>query len=173
MSEILEIRKYEDPPKQEKIDGIIYNMAVGSSKHADIIGNLYFILYAYFRGKPCKPYTSELEVYFDGDNTFRPDISVICDFTKMAESGYEGAPVLVAEVLSPSTARTDYGQKFTCYQKYGVQEYWLINPDYLTIDQYVLDNGTFRSVAVRLMDFYSVVFEDLEINTDDLFSFGR
>ena len=173
MSEILETSKYIDPPKQEKIDGIIYNMAAGSYKHADIIGNLFVILYGYFRGKPCKPYTGELEVYFDEDNTFRPDISVICDFTKMTDSGYEGAPVLVVEVLSPGTARFDYGKKFACYQKYGVQEYWLVSPEYLTIEQYVLDNGAFRSVAVRLMNFNSYIFEDLEIDLDEVFSFGR
>ena len=115
----------------------------------------------------------ELEVYLDDDNTFRPDISVICDFSKMGDNGYEGAPELIVEVLSPNTAKRDYGKKFECYQACGVKEYWIINPDYEIIEQYVLVDGAFKLLAVRLTKFHSDVFEDLEINPNDVFSFRR
>jgi Uma2 family endonuclease len=100
---------YSDPPKTETIDGVEYDMAAGSFNHAVVIARMLSILNAYFRGKSCIPFTSELEIYL-GDNTFRPDISVVCDFSKKTESGYNGAPTLIVEVLSPSTAWLDYGK---------------------------------------------------------------
>ncbi|MDR1559646.1 MAG: Uma2 family endonuclease [Clostridiales bacterium] len=61
----LEQNKHEDPTKTEMIDGVIYNMAAGTSKHADVVSNIHGLLFTYFRKKTCKPYTSELEIRLD------------------------------------------------------------------------------------------------------------
>jgi Uma2 family endonuclease len=177
---------YEEPVNTEFIDGIEYAMAAGSIKHAEIIANLYGLLHSFFNQKPCKPFTSELEICLD-ENLFRPDISVICDFSKAKDNVYEGAPTLIIEVLSPRTAYMDYGKKFKYYQQHGVQEYWIVSPEYQTIQQYALMDGKFKHMATYLnapaqeqnmedpykfvTAFQSYVFEDLTINLDEVFQF--
>ena len=175
MSEILPRESYTEPPKTEKINGIIYNMAGGSFKHADTISALNSLLHAHFRGKSCKVYSSELDIHLDDNNMFRPDISIICDFSKMRDDGYYGAPTMVIEVLSPSTAKRDRGDKFDCYQAHGVEELWLVNPEYETIEQYTRDNSNFKPPSIHFKSgtsFTSTAFEGLDIKIDDVFPVG-
>ena len=173
MSEILPKYQYTEPVKSEKINGRIYSMAAGIFKHADIIANLYGLLYTYLRGKPCKTYTSDLEISLDENSDFRPDISVICDFSKKQDDGYHGAPQLVIEVLSPSTAKRDRGDKFDCYQAYGVNELWLVSPEYETIEQYSYVNEAFATPVIHFKNgtsFHSTAFPDLEVYIDEVFA---
>ena len=57
-----------------------------------------------------------------------PDIVVFCDRSKLTDFGARGAPDLVVEVLSPSTAKKDLSNKFELYEGRGVREYWVIDP---------------------------------------------
>jgi Uma2 family endonuclease len=151
-------------------------MGAGTFNHAEAISNTLSILSAFFRGKPCKQYTSELEIYLDADNTFRPDISVICDFSKRKNDGYYGAPALIVEVLSPSTVSYDRNEKFDTYEKYGVKEYLLINPEYLSVEQYALTDGKFKLQAIhfkRGTKFDSCAFEGLVFGLDEIFEYRR
>ena len=164
---------YSDPRKSEKINGLIYNMAAGTYRHADAISALNDILFAYFHKKKCRVYSSELEIHLDENNEYRPDISVICDFTKMRDNGYYGPPALVIEVLSPSTAKRDRGEKFGVYRDNGVNELWFVSPEYETIEQFSLVNGTYGPSMIHFKSgaaFYSTVFEDLEVSIDEIFT---
>ena len=62
-------------------------------------------------------------------NVVQPDVIVVCDESKIREDGVYGAPDFVAEVISPSTAHKDLGEKRDLYEKSGIREYWLLNPD--------------------------------------------
>ncbi|MDR1559695.1 MAG: Uma2 family endonuclease [Clostridiales bacterium] len=184
---------FESAPimSNELIDGVIYNMSAGTPSHASVIGNMYFLLRRFFDGKPCMPFTSELDVILDDKNRFRPDISVVCDKSKFTTQGYAGAPALVAEVLSPSTAKFDKGRKFLTYQRFGVKEYWIVNVDSESVEQYVLTDGKFKLKAIHIhfdhiaeayaqnsgeinfsTEFSSAAFDGLSINLTDVFSFG-
>ena len=57
-----------------------------------------------------------------------PDISVICDKSKLDDRGCVGAPDWIIEIASPSTKRTDYGVKLFKYRSAGVREYWIVDP---------------------------------------------
>ena len=167
-----------DPLKTERIGGVVYSMAAGTFEHADVITNTIAALGAFFkdRGIHCKPYTSELEIHFDAENIYRPDISVICDFSKRRHNGYFGVPALIVEVLSPSTASRDRVEKYANYEKYGVPEYLIISPEYVTVDQYVLVDGAFRLQAIhfkRGTKFDSHSFGGLQLLLDDLFDYWR
>ena len=78
-----------------------------------------------------------LDVYFDKTNITQPDIfwvSVDNSKCKLGDDGYwYGPPDLIIEVLSPGTQHKDRGSKFRLYQRFGVREYWLVDP----IEQYV------------------------------------
>lgn len=54
---------------------------------------------------------------------------MICDLEKLDDRGCAGAPDLIVEVLSPSTMKKDYYEKFNLYEENKVKEYWLVNPE--------------------------------------------
>lgn len=73
-------------------------------------------------------------LHFDDGNSFEPDLFWVSpenDHCLLVDEGryWHGAPDLVIEILSPSTASNDRGDKFNIYEKYGVREYWLVDPD--------------------------------------------
>ena len=176
MSIRLPIEDNSDPLKTEKVNGIIYNTGAGTSRHAETVSNIMAVLHIFFAGKHCKPFTSELDIHLDTENTYRPDASVICDFSNMRDDGYHGGPALVIEVLSPSTANRDRGDKYDNYQRYGVTEYLIINPDYLSIEQYALINGVFKLQAIYFKpgtSFGSYAFEGLKFSLNDIFEFRQ
>lgn len=138
--------------RYELIDGRIYLMAAPSMDHQDIAGFIYRKLGNYLEDKPCKPFIAPLDVilFEKGEkdektdeksrNVFQPDVFVVCDKDKMSQSGINGAPDFVAEVASPSSLTHDYHDKCGLYLKYGVKEYWIVNPTNKSILVYV--NGS-------------------------------
>lgn len=90
---------------------------------------------------------------------------------KLGEDGYwYGAPDLVVEVLSPSTAYRDRRTKFNLYQHHGVREYWLADPDGEYFEVYGLENGIFvrRGVFGKGDAFVSVVLSGATVSVSDL-----
>lgn len=73
----------------------------------------------------------------------RPDLIVVCDENKIGNKNITGAPDLVVEVLSPSTAKNDRLIKFNSYEKAGVKEYWIVDPYNQTIEVYLLEKEVF------------------------------
>ena len=65
-----------------------------------------------------------------------PDISVICDQSRLDDRGCNGAPDWIIEIISPSTQQMDYGIKLFKYRTAGVREYWIINPITRTVNVY-------------------------------------
>ena len=70
-----------------------------------------------------------------------PDISVVCDSSRLDKYGCKGAPDMVVEILSPSTQRHDRLVKLGLYQRAGVREYWIVNPEDQTVQVMLLDDG--------------------------------
>jgi Uma2 family endonuclease len=68
----------------------------------------------------------------------------------ISERGIEGAPTLVVEVLSPSTAHLDRGRKMTLYAEHGVPYYWIVDPESRSIEAYALTGATYAP-AGRVM----------------------
>lgn len=68
-----------------------------------------------------------------------PDISVVCNMSKLDDTGCKGAPDLVMEILSPTTQRHDKFTKFNLYQQAGVREYWIVDPVSKSAQAFVLD----------------------------------
>jgi len=74
----------------------------------------------------------------------QPDISVICDALKLDEAGGIGAPDLIVEILSNSTAKKDYNEKFNLYEENGVKEYWIAKPATMTLEVYTLEENRYQ-----------------------------
>ncbi len=131
-----------DYQKTELIQGREYDMSPASIKHIAIQRNLSIIIGTFLRGKHCKLFT-EAEVVFDEENTFIPDLLVVCAQNKIKKNYIAGAPDFIVEVLSPSTKRRDVTVKKDVYEKFGVKEYWIINPADESIEVYIFKGGKF------------------------------
>jgi len=158
----------------ERIDGIIYDMTPPpSSQHQAIVGNLYGEFYTYLKGKKCKAFPAPFGVWLDDENDIyvEPDIAVVCDQSKIHDKGCIGAPDLVVEVLSPSTALKDKRVKLRRYRLSGVREYWIVDPLNQIVEVYKLSENVFTEPQVYGKDETVKVdiFEDLEINLHDIF----
>lgn len=123
--------------------------------HSAVAGNIHAIFRRFLRGKRCKTFI-EPDVFLDENNNFVPDVLIVCDRDKMKGDGIYGAPDLVVEVLSPSTATRDRGIKKDAYEKAGVKEYWIVDPVSKSIDVHHLKEGKF------VLDHVYTVYPDWE-----------
>ena len=138
--------------RSELIDGQIYMMADPTEKHQLVSGELYGQIWSYLKGKPClifyAPYSVRL---FDSYNTaYEPDIVVLCDQSKRRNRGCVGAPDMIIEILSPSTAKNDKVTKKQDYMKAGVKEYWIVDPEHNFVDAYrLVDDRYFQQTYCK------------------------
>ncbi|MDR1908646.1 MAG: Uma2 family endonuclease [Spirochaetaceae bacterium] len=139
--------------RAEIIGGEIYMMAPPMRAHQEVLGNLYYELKTFLKGKPCKVYPAPFGVrlFPEPDNSdgtlVEPDIAVVCDESKLDERGCNGAPDLIIEVLSPSNPRHDLLLKFNLYLRAGVREYWIVDPETKTVIVYTLKDGRYEAVS--------------------------
>ena len=141
---------WEGEGRIEIINGEPFMMAPPSRAHQEALMELSAQLHTYLRGKKCKVYPAPFAVRLfekdgdtpeDVDTMVEPDISVVCDHDKLDKHGCKGAPDLVVEVLSPSTQRHDRLVKLDLYQRAGVREYWIVDPDSSTVQVFMLKAG--------------------------------
>ena len=130
----------------EIIDGVPYDMSPApSDRHQIVSRELSFQLVAHLRGKPCQVFSAPFDVILpeagekeeDAETVVQPDIMVICDRTKITRRGCIGAPDLVIEILSPSTAAKDKNEKKALYEYAGVSELWIVDPDKKMVTVYL------------------------------------
>ena len=121
---------YVEPnDRYEIIEGVKYMAAAAAAyDHNVITGRLFAIFDNYFHKNETGMVVQDADVCLSEDNTFRPDLSVVCDFSKLgADRKIHGAPDLIVEVLSPSTAKRDFTKKKEIYARSGVKEYWIVD----------------------------------------------
>ena len=121
-----------------------------ATRHSRAAGRIYGIFFQFLRKKRCEAFF-EHEVHLDDENIFVPDVLIICDKDKIKPNFIEGAPDLVVEVLSASTAARDKGIKKDAYEKAGVKEYWIVDPLSKSIEVYHLRNGRLELDDVYLV----------------------
>lgn len=153
--------------RAELIDGQIYDMAPPSPMHQELVMELSATLRDYIKknGGPCKVYPAPFAVFLNEDdrNYVEPDISVICDPSKVDNRGYQGAPDFIIEIVSPSSQRMDYLTKLFKYRTAGVREYWIVNPLQRTVQVYSFE-GTEDSTQYSFDDEITVtIYGDLKI----------
>ncbi len=149
---------WDENERVEIIDGEAFMMATPSRIHQEICFEIGRQLGNYLEGKQCKVYPAPFGVRLfeqdedrpeDIDTIVEPDISVICDRSKLDKHGCKGAPDMIIEVLSPSAQRHDQLVKLNLYQRAGVREYWIVDPENQTIRVLLqTDTGIFRTHEV-------------------------
>ncbi|PIE74399.1 MAG: hypothetical protein CSA18_05305 [Deltaproteobacteria bacterium] len=120
----------------ELINGEIYAMSGGSGEHNTITMNLSGLLWSFLKGKSCRAFSENMRVKVSDDNIFYPDVLVDCNYDPNNPL-FAGSPVLIIEVLSPSTADYDRGTKFNMYRQIAsLEEYVIIEQKKMNVKIY-------------------------------------
>jgi len=154
---------YQEITRDEMINGKVILMSPRPTVNQNVVmGRLYRFFGNYLDGKKCMPFADGTDVYLSETDRVIPDVMVVCDRNKIKRTGVYGAPDLVIEVLSPGTEARDRGAKKDLYEKHGVREYWLVEPETRTVEVYLLDNGKFR-----LDDVYRIFPDYIELSDEE------
>lgn len=152
---------WDEDERCEVLDGKIISMAPSPQPiHQEISMQLSIEIGSYLRGKECRAFAAPIDVFLFEDtnqkwidenvrNWVIPDLIVVCDPNKIKRNKILGAPDLVVEIISASSAKIDRIDKSLAYQRAGVKEYWIIDPANQLVEVYRLKNH-----SLELQDVY-------------------
>jgi len=167
-----EYHTWSEDFRAELYDGELVVMEQPTRKHQGISRNLILQLGNFLKGKPCKLYHAPFGVRLTmkEESIFEPDIVVVCDESILTERGCTGAPDMIIEILSPSTARRDKVTKFNKYKKAGVKEYWIVDQEYSMVEVNILSNNEYITRPYTDEDIVPVtILKGCEINLAEVF----
>ena len=157
------------------IEGELIMTPAPKPLHQIISANIFEKIRSFSKGKNAGIVLySPVDVYLGESNACQPDI-VFIGKEKMGiikEDGIYGAPDMIIEILSPSTAYYDIKKKYKIYERYGVREYWIVDPEMKGIEVFSLKaDGEFElsSKAYETGSVKSKFIVGLEIETKEIF----
>lgn len=152
--------------RAELIDGQIFYLATPSTRHQRIVSKLNQKIANYIdvHGGDCEVFPSPFAVFLNNDdiNYVEPDISVICDQSKLTDKGCHGAPDWIIEIVSPSSKQMDYYKKLFKYRTAGVREYWVVDPERQFVTVYNFEKETMDQYSFG-EDVPAGIYEDFSI----------
>lgn len=165
------LEEYEKLPENvraEVFDGQIFHMAGPSQDHQALSMELSSLLLSYIKQKGglCKVFAAPFDVKLSDDplTIVQPDLMIICDKSKLDGHRCNGAPDFIIEIVSPANAADDYVKKLYYYQKYGVREYWIVDPMRKSLSVNYFEGGKL-SVPYNFASTIKVnIYEDLYID---------
>lgn len=166
--------KLPEDVRAELIEGnLIYNQAAPSRIHQTILMELAGTIREYIRSKGCSckvfPAPFAVQLKKDSPTIVEPDISVICDRTKLTTRGCSGAPDWIIEIVSPSNSSNDYILKLNLYANARVREYWIVDPSSEKVFVYHLEESDFSVETYTFQDSIPVhIYSDLWIDFNAL-----
>ena len=117
--------------RRELIEGDFYLNPVPNPRHQLILGNLTAALWGYVKENALgEVLFAPVDVVFSDEDVVQPDILFVSEEKReiLTEANITGAPDLIIEILSPSTADRDQNLKMSLYSRAGVREYWIVDP---------------------------------------------
>ena len=166
--------KWPEGERWEIIGGVAFDMSPApATRHQAIVCELTRQFANAFLDNKCKVFVSPTDIKLSESDVVEPDVFVVCEPEKIERTHIEGAPTLVIEVLSPSTAKKDRTLKMDLYASSGVKEVWIVDPDGATVEVFSLDSGSYRLAGEfgKDGDAVSVVFPDLTVELKRVFDF--
>ena len=171
----------DESERVELIDGEMYQMGAPRTAHQRIVAEMTGQFYAFLKGKPCeifpgpfavRPLEGKDDDLFRSDTVVEPDLTLVCDPGQLDEYGCKGAPRLIVEILSPTTRGHDRVRKYILYERAGVPEYWIIDPETKTIAVHLMEDGRYYSPLVYTagMAVPVGVLDGFSIDTSTLFA---
>ncbi|MCD8397928.1 MAG: Uma2 family endonuclease [Lachnospiraceae bacterium] len=168
MYTIDDIEALPEGQRAELVDGVIYDMATPTRTHQRLVHHLDRIIGNYIveKGGSCEINPAPFAVYLNQDdyNYFEPDITVVCDPSKLDDKGCHGAPDWIIEIVSPSSRSMDYIIKMFRYSAAGVREYWIVDPEKDSITVYDFKGESGGSYTMSDVIPVSIYDGDLQID---------
>jgi Uma2 family endonuclease len=142
----------DDGKRHEIIDGVHYVTASPNLRHQEVVGRLHAEIYIHLKGHPeaGRVFVSPLDVVLSRYDVVEPDLLFVASDRAevLTEKNLQGPPSLAVEVLSPSTRKRDARLKRQLFERTGVGEYWLVDPELDTVQVFRPDeDGKYRRVA--------------------------
>lgn len=152
--------------RHEFFDGEIFAMAGASVSHNLLGGNIYVAFRQALRGRPCRTVMEGVQLAIQQNRHYvYPDVMISCDPADQQADRILHAPVLVVEVLSPSTAEYDRGRKFNQYKKLpSLQHYLLVSQNSWLVEWYRREANNIWSVTALVEETDALVIPELNIN---------
>ena len=159
----------------ELINNELYEMPAPNTEHQRIALKLVNKLFLFVENKNIgEAFITPYDVRLDYDNVIQPDILFIknANLVNVTEKCFVGVPDLVVEIISPKSVYRDQVEKKNLYERFGVQEYWVIDPAnqvievmYLEKSEYVLKDYLVEKGIVK-----SVFLNGFEVKGEEIFS---
>ncbi|THF72625.1 Uma2 family endonuclease [Cohnella fermenti] len=135
----------DDGKRYEVLDGVLELMSPGPAAPHQLVGGALYMLMQSCCSSDYEVFMAPLDVILSPTNVVQPDLILVhrsrLDIVKLR--GIEGAPDLVVEVLSPGSRKRDRVRKAAIYARHGVPEYWIVDAQAGTLEQYTLENGQY------------------------------
>lgn len=148
-------------PTYEIIGGVKIMAPSATLFHSNAIGEIYTDFKNYFRqNKNGYVFSDNIDVHFPDGSIYRPDLVVVTKENKNIidwKKSINGVPDLVVEVLSRSTRKRDLTIKKDTYEKFGVKEYWIVDPYTEVIDVYILRTDKYE------LDFEYICYDENDL----------
>jgi Uma2 family endonuclease len=160
-----------DEPRCELLYGRFVLMTSPTVRHQRVVTRLVVFFVGFADAHDGHAIVSPMDVRLADHSVVQPDILYVSrERLSVLHERVRGAPDLVVEVLSPSTARRDLGEKLRLYSETGIREYWLVDPAAKTFEFLVADDDGFRLALPEAEVYRSPAIAELEL---DLGAFWR
>ena len=158
----------------ELINGNIVKKQAPSPQHQLASGNIYAAMHAFVKTQQLgKCFSAPTAVFFDKHNNTQPDIFFIRKERQfiITRDGIEGQPDLIVEILSPSSYKNDKVTKKALHLKFGVMEYWIVDPIYQSVEVYILEQNQYilKALVSESGAVESTVLEGFMMDIKDIF----
>jgi Uma2 family endonuclease len=141
----------DDGNRYEIVDGVLIMTPAPTPEHQDIVGMIYYYLVTYVKLAGFgRVFPGPIDVELGPKQVFQPDVVVLLNahLDRIASKKINGAPDLMVEIASPSTAVYDRLTKYEKYAQAGIPEYWIVKPVARTVEVLVLEHGEYRSLGI-------------------------
>lgn len=158
--------------RHELFDGVLIVTPSPIPHHQIVSGNAYSLFDRVIRPNDLgQLFTAPIDVKFAPRAVTVPDLVFVGRdrLHIVGPKAIEGVPDLVVEILSPSTRRRDLGRKRGLYERFGVREYWIVDPKARALTVFVLEDGQYRPLSIVNGVVRSTVVPGLVVDVASLF----
>ena len=166
--------KTSDDERWELLNGELLMAPSPNVSHQRVATDLVTVLNAFVQESDLgRVYAAPTDVVLSETNVVQPDLLFVSKEREqiITRANIQGAPDLAVEIRSPSTDERDRTVKRKLYADHGVREYWLVDPDAITITVLILRDGAFEEVGVyrKGETLTSPTLKGFGVNLDDIF----
>lgn len=146
---------FSDDFRCEIINGQIYDMTPSPTPmHQRVAGEIFRLIGNHLKEKAhvCQVFHALLDVVIADDQVVQPDVFISCDRQKIQRTSMLGAPDVIFEIASPSTSLKDRREKMDLYERSGVAEYFIVDPDAEFVEKFMSKDGKYARVGIYAGD---------------------